>query len=398
MSWSITLFRIKGIDIKIHATFALVFVWAAYYWGTNADGGLEGALFGVGATLLLFAAVVMHELAHSLEAMRFGIRVYDITLFPIGGVARMEEMPSNPWQELRIAFSGPLSNIVLAALLGGIGWLLDWRSVISLNDLYDSVGETTWSGMLAYLTMANLLLALFNLLPAFPLDGGRVFRALLATQMDYARATQIAVFIGQGMALLLGFLGFTTGSWSLILISIFIWFAGAQEAKQVEVKRVLRGVTAGQAMTLQPRSLAPHDSLAHAADLLLSTAQTAFPVQSLNSGRLVGLLGVDDLLKGLRSHPPTTAVSEVMQTDTPTTTPTEPIVEALQRMTSSGAKAMVALDADGAVVGLLTIEGVIEAYRLLTISPGIVQCGDAIGGVGADPASQRVVGVAGRGV
>jgi Zn-dependent protease/CBS domain-containing protein len=383
MSWSVTVLRVKGIDIKIHASFGLILVWAAYYWGTNADDALEGAVFGIIATLLLFAAVVMHELAHSLEATRFGIRVHDITLYPIGGVARMEAMPSNPWQELRIAVAGPLSNIVLAALLAGIGWLLDWRSVIKLNELYDAIGDTTWSGMLAYLTMANLLLALFNLLPAFPLDGGRVFRALLATRMDYARATQIAVVVGQGMALLLGFLGFTSGSWSLILIAIFIWFAGAQEGKQIEVKRVLRGVTAGQAMTQQPRTLAPDDSLALAADLLLSTAQTAFPVLARDDDRLVGLLGDDDLLKGLRGHPATARVHEVMRTEFPTTTVAEPLFEALQQMAGSQTTAMVVVGASGAVIGLLTAEGINEAYRLLMVSPTIAGRDGADAAVGS---------------
>jgi Zn-dependent protease/CBS domain-containing protein len=382
MSWSVTVLRVKGIDIKIHASFGLIFIWAAYYWGSRADTAVEGALFGVIATLLLFAAVVMHELAHSLEAMRFGIRVHDITLYPIGGVARMEAMPSNPWQELRIAVAGPLSNIVLAMLLGGVGWLLDWRAVISLNDLYDSVGDTTWSGMLAYLTMANLLLALFNLLPAFPLDGGRVFRALLATRMDYLRATQIAVAVGQGMALVLGFLGFTSGSWSLILIAIFIWFAGAQEGKHVEVKRVLRDVTAGQAMTRRPHALAPDDSLAQAADLLLSTAQTAFPVLDHSDDQLVGLLGEDDLLKGLRGHPATARVRDVMRTDIPTTTAAAPLFEALRQMAASQATAMVVVDATGAVIGLLTAQGINEAYRLLMVSPSIVQSGDASSGTG----------------
>jgi Zn-dependent protease/CBS domain-containing protein len=371
MSWSLTIFRVKGIDIKIHASFVLVLIWAAYYWGTNADDAREGALFGIVATLLLFTAVLIHELAHSLEAMRFGIRVRDITLYPIGGVAQMEEIPSNPRQELRIAFAGPLSNIVLAALLGGIGWLLDWRSVISLHDLYSSIGDTTWSGMLAYLTMANLLLAIFNLLPAFPLDGGRVFRALLATRMDYLRATRIAVGVGQGMALLLGFLGFTSGSWSLIVIAIFIWFAGAQEGKQVEAKSMLRGVTAGQAMTRHPYALSQEDVLAHAAELLLSSEQTAFPVVAREDGRLVGLLSETDLLKGLRSHPPTATVREIMRTDVPTTTTVEPLFEALQRMTASRTTAMVVLDPGGAVIGLLTAKGATEAYRLLAVSPSM---------------------------
>jgi Zn-dependent protease len=382
MSWSVTLFRVKGIDIKVHATFALILVWAAYYWGTNADDALTGALFGIAATLLLFAAVVVHELAHSMQARRFGVPVRDITLYPIGGAARMEQLPETPGQELRIAIAGPLASLTIAAILGAVGWLLDWRAIISLDELYDSLGDTSWSGMLAYLTMANLLLALFNLLPAFPLDGGRVFRALLAMRMDYTRATQVAVVVGQGLAFGLGFLGFASGSWSLIPIAFFIWIAGAQEGKQVEVKSALRETTVGQAMTRQPRVLAPDDSLALAADLLLSTEQGAFPVVARADRPLVGLLTEADLLQGLRRQPATAALREAMRTDVPTTTVAEPLFQALQRMTASRATAMVVLDADGVVVGLLTAGGVNEAYRLLTVSPGIARRGDESTGVG----------------
>jgi CBS domain-containing protein len=230
--------------------------------------------------------------------------------------------------------------------------------------------------------MANLFLGLFNLLPAFPLDGGRVFRALLAMRVDYVRATQIAVVVGQGMALLLGLLGFASGSWSLILIAVFIWMAGGQEGKQVEVKGVLRETIVGQAMTWQPRVLTPDDSLAQAADLLLSSEQTAFPLLARADGPLVGLLTQDDLLAGLRSQPAAAPLREAMRTDVPTTTASEPLYQAMQRMAAGRAKALVALDPNGAVVGLLTAEGVNEAYRLLMVSPAIVQRGAVGAGAG----------------
>ena len=377
MNWSRTVFRVRGIDIKVHVTFGLVLVWAAWYWGGEADDELTGALFGIAATLLLFAAVTLHELAHSFQALRYGVRVRDITLYPIGGVARMEEIPDKPRQELGIAIVGPLTNLALAALLVGVAAILDGLGVMRLNELVDSLGDVSWAGMLAYLTWANLLLGLFNMLPAFPMDGGRVLRALLAMRMDYVRATRIAVAVGQGMALLLGLWGFATGGLGLIFIAIFVWLGAGQEGQQVEIKGVLRETTVAQAMTRQPLALAPDDSLAQAADLLLRTSQTAFPVLARGDGRLVGLLTEDDLLKGLRAHPATAPLREAMRTDVPTTAPGEPLFEALQRMAASRARAMAALDANGSLVGLLTAEGVNEAYRLLAISPTITQRGDA---------------------
>jgi CBS domain-containing protein len=253
---------------------------------------------------------------------------------------------------------------------------------MSLDELVDALGDVSWAGMLAYLTWANLFLGLFNLLPAFPMDGGRVLRALLAMRMDYVRATRIAVAVGQGLALLFGLVGFTTGSLGLILIAIFVWLGGGQEGQQVEIKGVLRETTVAQAMTQQPLVLAPDDSLAQAADLLLTTSQTAFPILARADGRLVGLLSEAELLKGLRAHPATAPLREAMRTDVPTTTPAEPLYAALQRMSTSGARAMAALDPSGNLVGLLTAEGVNEAYRLLAVSPTIAQRGDASTAIG----------------
>jgi Zn-dependent protease/CBS domain-containing protein len=377
MKWSVTLFRVRGIEVKVHATFGLVLLWAAYYWSSNVDDKAEGAVFGIVATLLLFAAVTLHELAHSLQAMRYGVKVEDITLYPIGGVARMEEIPDKPRQELGIAIVGPLTNLALAAMLWGIGALLDWRSVISLHDLYASLGDASWSGLLAYLTWANLALGLFNLIPAFPMDGGRVLRALLAMRMDYVRATRIAVALGQGLALLLGFVGFATFSPSLILIAVFVWIAGGQEGRQVEVKGTLRETKVAQAMTWQPRSLAPDNTLAQAADFLLSTEQTAFPVVAREDERLVGLLTEIDLVKALRAQPATAPLREAIQTDALTTTPDEPLFQAMQRMATGRSRAMAVVDPNGTLIGLLTAEGINEAYRLLAVSPTVAQRSDA---------------------
>ena len=192
MSWSIRLFRVQGIDVKVHLTLVLILIWAAYRWSGSTGAGIQGALFGVVATLLLFAAVTLHELGHSFQALKYGVKVRDITLLPMGGLARMEEMPEKPKQELAIALAGPLVNFAIAALLIGLGVLLQTQAVLTLPELYRSLGEANWAGLLAYLTSANLMLGLFNLIPAFPMDGGRVLRALLAMKLDYDKATAIA--------------------------------------------------------------------------------------------------------------------------------------------------------------------------------------------------------------
>src|SRR4051812_6894828 len=193
MHWSIPLLRVRGIEIRVHVTFILILIWAAYYWG---DAGLRGVVYGVVATLLLFVCVTLHELGHSITAQRYGIEVHDITLLPIGGVSEIE-IPDNPKQELWISLAGPAVNVAIAAVLIGVGAVLQATSLVQPGDLSASMRNAEWSGLLAYLTLTNIVLAIFNLIPAFPLDGGRVLRALLALRIDYRRATRIAVVVGQ---------------------------------------------------------------------------------------------------------------------------------------------------------------------------------------------------------
>ncbi len=371
MSWSIRLFRVKGIEVKVHLTFVLILIWAAYYWSGSTGEGLQGALFGVAATLLLFGSVTLHELGHSMQALKYGVRVRDITLLPIGGIAQMEEIPEDPRQELGIAIAGPLVNFAIAAALIGIGALLQAQALITVPELFRSLGAASWAGMLAYLTMANLAMGLFNLIPAFPMDGGRALRALLAMRLDYPKATSIAVAVGQGLALLLGLFGFMSSSFTLVLIAVFVWMGAGQEGKQVQIKTVLHGMKVGQAMTRQPQTLSAADSLVRAAELTLTTSQANFPVVERDSGRLVGLLTESDLLKGLRVHGETVQVGQVMHTSFPTATLDEPIFQAQKQMAAGRVHAMPVVAVDERLVGLLTAADINEAYRLLSVSPGL---------------------------
>jgi Zn-dependent protease/CBS domain-containing protein len=374
MSWSIPLLRVRGIAIKVHVTFALIFVWAAYFWGIETGAGPQGALFGVVATLLLFVCVTLHELGHAFQALKYGIKVEDITLLPIGGVARLR-VPDNARQELAIAVAGPAVNVAIAAVLIAIGALTGTTVIEDPSAVSSAMGTANCGSLLPYLTAANIGLVLFNAIPAFPLDGGRVLRALLALRLDYARATAIAVAIGQGLALLLGLVGFTSGNYFLILIAIFVWFGASQEGEQVALRRMLGGATVGQAMIRRPQVLTATDPLGHAVELTLSTAQADFPVVDAG-GHVVGLLTLDDLLRGLRDQPAAT-VSEAMRREFPVARPEESVAAAQGQLAEGRVRALPVVQSDGRLAGLLTAADIGEAMRLLTARPQVVAASGA---------------------
>ncbi|HEX5807185.1 MAG TPA: site-2 protease family protein [Anaerolineales bacterium] len=369
MNWSLKLMKIRGIDIKVHLTFVLILIWAAYRWGINSGEGMQGAVFGIVATLLLFLSVTLHELGHSFQALKYGIKVHDITLLPMGGLAQMEEVPEDPNKELRIALAGPLVNFGIAALLIGIGALLNARALLPFEELAASLGAVSWSGLLAYLTYANLLLGIFNLIPAFPMDGGRVLRALLAKRMNHAKATKIAAQVGQGFALLMGLWGLLSGSWTLMIIAVFIWMSAGQENQGTQIKHTLGGTTVDQVMTRSPQVLKVNDPLSKAVELTLSTSQADFPVLEWNGNRVAGLLTETDLLRGLQSLGTSAAVREVMCTRVPSAAPGELLHIAQQKMLTGRARALPVINPEGELLGLLTADDINEAYRLMAISP-----------------------------
>jgi Zn-dependent protease/CBS domain-containing protein len=384
MSWSIPLLRVRGIAIKVHVTFVLILVWAAYYWGIETGAGLQGALFGIVATLLLFVCVTLHELGHAFQALKYGIAVEDITLLPIGGVARLQ-VPDNARQELAIAVAGPAVNVAIAAVLIVIGALTGTTVVEDPTAVSTAMGRANWAALLPYLTVANIGLVLFNAIPAFPLDGGRVLRALLALRLDYARATAIAVAIGQGLALLLGLVGFLGGNYFLIVIAIFIWFGASQEGEQVALRRMLGGATVGQAMIQRPQVLAAAEPIGRAVELTLSTAQADFPVVDAG-GRVVGLLTLDDLLRGLRDQPAAT-VGEAMRRQFPVARPEESVAVAQGQLSEGRVRALPVVQSDGQLAGLLTAADIGEALRLIAARPQV----GAIGAGGAPAMEQGPV-------
>ncbi|MGH9173752.1 MAG: site-2 protease family protein, partial [Vicinamibacterales bacterium] len=269
MTWSWKLGRIAGIDVYMHATFLMLIAWIALIHWTEGRT-VAAVIEGVGFILSLFACVVLHEFGHALTARRYGIKTRDITLLPIGGLARLERLPEEPRQELWVALAGPAVNVGIALLL--FGWLRgsgDWEAI-------DQLGVTKGS-FLERVMMANVFLVGFNLLPAFPMDGGRVLRAVLAMRMEYTRATARAAAIGQGMAILFGFLGLL-GNPVLIFIAFFVWIGAAQEASMVQMKSALAGIPVRRAMLTHFRTLTPANTLGDAADLVLTGSQQDFPV------------------------------------------------------------------------------------------------------------------------
>ena len=269
MKWQWKLGRFAGIDVYIHATFLLLIGWVGYsHWLEHQKWSevFNGILFIVA----LFACVVLHEYGHALTARKYGIKTRDITLYPIGGVARLERMPEKPIEELWVALMGPAVNVVIAA--GLFAYLFFSGSLVPLTDL------TVASGSFAERLMTvNISLVLFNLIPAFPMDGGRVLRALLASRMEYARATQIAAVVGQGLAFVFGFIGLFTNP-MLLFIALFVWIGAAQEAAAVEMKAGLAGYLVRDAMQTDFRTLSTQNSVGDARRLLLAGSQQDFAV------------------------------------------------------------------------------------------------------------------------
>jgi Zn-dependent protease/CBS domain-containing protein len=352
MKWSFRIARVAGIDVRIHATFFLLLVWIAYMsWSERKSlpEAADAALF-TGVTFLI---IVLHEFGHALTARAFGIRTRDITLLPIGGLARLERMPDKPWQEFLVAIAGPAVNVVICA--GAVG-LLFARG--RFDDMYS--GDLLHSGWLVRLAWSNAFLAGFNMLPAFPMDGGRVLRALLAMQFGPALATTIAARLGQAVAILFVILGLSTSP-MFALIGLFVWIGASEENRQVQFRAALAGIPVWQAMATEIRTLSPGDPLEKAALLVTRTTQTEFPV--LDGERVVGLLTRPALLAAIGSAGLKAPVSGAMALEFATVSPTDTLDVAFVALQASPARAAAVVH-EGKLVGLLTSEEIGELAAL----------------------------------
>jgi len=359
-----TIGRIHGIEINIHPTFALVFLWVFFQWGRGSSGGLLPMLFGVALLGLVFACVVLHELGHSFMALQHGIRVHDITLWPMGGVARIEQVPARPRAEVLIALAGPAVNVAIAvALLPPLALFGVVSGFHSPGDYLLYVTEHISPGaLLVYLFFVNVLLLLFNLLPAFPMDGGRILRALLTTMIGRERATRAAVIVGQAMAAGLIVLGLWYREYSLPLIGLFVIVTAHVEGRAVKVESAMRRLRVGQFALWDMGGIAPHHPLTYA------LRGGPRDVAVTDGGRVVGMLWRNQVLHGLNGGAGSRTVADVMDSAVVTADIDDSVYDVQQRMNQLNRWAMPVTE-DGQYRGIFTADRFVHVYRQFTPAP-----------------------------
>jgi len=359
MSWSFPIGTVKGTVIRIHLTFLLLLLWIA---GTGfAAGGAQAAIASTVFVCLLFLCVLLHEFGHVFAARRYGVQTPDITLLPIGGVARLERIPEKPQEELVVALAGPAVNLVIAALLFLVlGGIPPMRAAAELH----SPGQ----GILERLAWVNVTLVLFNLIPAFPMDGGRVLRAFLAWRMGYVRATQRAAAVGQGVAFLLGLGGLAGGNPLLVFIALIVYLGASSEAHAVQMREVGRGIPAADAMVTRFEALSPGARIEDAVALLIATTQREFPVVD-GAGRLRGVLTREAMIQALKDQGPDAPVLEAMTRGIPQVGARQCLADAMEALQQGQAPAVGVTDAAGRLVGLVTPETVGELMMVHAARP-----------------------------
>lgn len=367
MRWSYRVARVSGIDIRIHITFLLiVFLFGAQWGGVH---GTPGTVFGVVLVLALFLCVLLHELGHSLVAQRFGIEVREILLLPLGGVALLSRNPSRPLHELLIALAGPLMNVVIAV---GIGTALYWTGNVTLlgsSAMLQGLNvPLTWQTLLVWLLEANILLVVFNMIPAFPLDGGRVLRAVLAMGVGNRRATRVAGVVGQGLALLMGLYALVTLDFFLLLIAAFIFFGAGQEQTMEQASTVLSTRCVGDAYNKHVLTLSIGDRVGKVIDYILTSYQPDFAV--VQHSRLLGIVTRDDVLRLMSRAPadmnvPDLYVTSIMQRDVVRVDASQSLEAVQQAMIARNVR-VVAVFEDETYLGLLNRDDISEAFTVLS--------------------------------
>lgn len=353
VKWSFQLARIAGIDVRVHATFFLLLAWfgVIYY----ADGGYVAMVTGLSFIILLFVCVVLHEFGHALAARAFGINTPDITLFPIGGIARLERVPDKPSQELAVALAGPAVNVVIA-----FGLYLLLGRLFTQEDLQELVEGQ--SNLLTRLLAINIMLVVFNLLPAFPMDGGRVLRALLAMRMKHASATKVAALVGQGCAVLFGLLAVYGGNPFLLFIAVFVFFGARNEASYATLKEKADHTSLAKIMHPVGVLLHPEMRIADAAELAMTNRGGLLPVVD-GSLRLLGVIPADMLGRALRWDP-TASISALLRKDYDALVSDASLAQAWSLAANSPQSSFPVVNRSGQLVGQIDRETIAAALGL----------------------------------
>ncbi len=359
MRWSLELGRIAGTAVRVHVTFLLflAFIGILVYRANGPEAAWDALAF----IILIFMCVVAHEFGHVLMARRFGARTRDVTLFPIGGVANIERLPEKPGQEILVALTGPLVNLLIAVAV-----MLWYGHSLTPQD-FNALGDSQTSLALR-IAAANLMLMAFNLLPAFPMDGGRVLRALLALKWGRSRATRIAAGIGQIFAFALGFLGLF-GNPFLIIIAAFIFIAAGAEADAAALHDSARDLTVGEAMLTDYSTLHPMDTVGRSVVKLIRSSDEVFPVID-ETDHAFGFVTRLALLEALTNQADATPISSLMTPSENTIKENDNLEQVLSRLEHDEQPGFIVVDNDGRAIGLLTRASMAQAILIHTARPG----------------------------
>lgn len=358
---SLTIGRIQGIDIKLHPSFLLIALWVVYHWGFRQNYGVAGTVYGFVLVLAIFCLVLLHELGHSMMAHEYGLRVRDITLVPFGGIARIEQMPARPRAEAMISVAGPLVNLAIALLLLPLLLMVGLASGnSSLQDFAQfGLGDVSLTGFLFYLFLANLTLAIFNLLPAFPMDGGRILRAGVTPFIGRQGATTVAVAIGVTLGVLIGTLGLISGEYLIVLVMAFVILAAFAEGRAVRLEESMRRLRVGQFAVWDRGGVSPDDPIA------MALRQGARDLAVTDDGRLVGMVWRQQLIDAMSHGGLQRKISEIMDRRYVTVNSDTSVHDA-QRIMNDSSQWTIPVADNGTYRGLFTADRLVHVQRHLT--------------------------------
>lgn len=378
MRGSLKLFTLFGIPVHLHWSFGLIFLYATWIGYANQMGAI-GTIWLMGFFVALFGCVLLHEYGHALTAKRYGVNTQDIILTPIGGIARLERMPEKPVQELLVAIAGPMVNVVIALLLFGLStlifrgdswemfrWFLDQQFSFSGEESGDVIEETGIepTGLLFYMPVllaTNIALVLFNLIPAFPMDGGRVLRALLAMRVGRVRATRVAALVGQGIAVLFVAFGLWWEAHSLALIGVFVFITARAENNMVRLDDVFKKARVRDIVRTNFTHLYSNDWMQTPITLLQQGLERHFLVFDLHE-RLIGVLEEADIVQAARKNDLSASIEQYMKQEVAVVESGDSLAQAYYLLKQD--HRILAVHAGDALVGVLDENGLHNYLRL----------------------------------